>query len=105
MVDYDSYFLAEDLFSLSLTYWAGNTDTLINMATLAYVTNNVEMGLASIKHLNRLGHSSAEASMLSYFIYGMSGDEANKALVKVEMSILYENTPQFKLVQGINLTS
>ena len=105
MVDFDSYFVADDLFSLSLTYWAGNTETLINMATLAYVTHNIEMGMASIKHLNRLGHTSAEASMLSYFIYEMNGDKEKMKLAKVEMSILYKDTPQFKLVQGFNLNS
>lgn len=101
MVVYDSFVVAEDLFSLSLIYWAGNTDTLINMATLAYVSHNTGMGLASIRQLNRLGHSSAEASMLSYFIYEMNGDVNKMATAKVEMSILYKDTPQFALVHGV----
>jgi predicted transcriptional regulator len=105
MVDYDSFFVAEDLFSLSLTYWAENANTLINMATLAYVTENTAMGLASIRQLNRIGHSSAEATMLSYLIYEMNGDVKKMAIAKVEMYTLYKGTPQYSVIHWASLNS
>jgi hypothetical protein len=105
MVNYNSFFVAEDLFSLSLTYWAENSDTLINMATLAYVSDNTEMGVASIRQLNRIGHSSAEATMLSYLIYEMNGDVNKMAIAKVEMYILFKGTPQYSLIYGVSSNS
>ena len=100
MVDYEAFEVAEDLFALSLTYWAENTGTLINMATLAYVTHNVSMGLASIDHLNRLGHTSAEASMLSYLIHDMAGNNDMAQIARIEMATLYKETDQYRLISN-----
>lgn len=66
MEKYEYFDIANNLFSLSLAYWADNTDTLINIATLGFVTQNPSMGLAAIKQLASLGFSSPESTLLTY---------------------------------------
>ena len=106
MEKYDAYEIAGELFSLALVYWASNTSALENMATLAYVTHDTDLGLACLQQLQNLGHKTPESVMLSYLFAERENDTRTMGIAKLEMSVLFKDTPQYAFINsGKNLVN
>lgn len=103
MEKFDAYETADELFSLALIYWASNTSALQNMATLAYVTHDTALGLACLEQLQSLGHKTPESVMLSYLFAEREGDTSKMGIAKLEMSVLFKDTPQYAFINNGNI--
>lgn len=100
MEKYDAYETADELFSLALVYWANNTSALENMATLAYVTHDTNLGLACLEQLQNLGHKTPESVLLSYLFAEREGNTRVMGIAKLEMSVLFKDTPQYAFINN-----
>jgi Tfp pilus assembly protein PilF len=99
MVQLNHEELAADLFNLSLIYHEKNTSTLVNIATLAYSTDDIALAIASLKMLDVLGHRSPEASILEYLVADKQGDFERKMLVKLIMKISWPESIQYHFIE------
>lgn len=97
--------VAGDLFNLSLIYHDKNTATLVNIATLAYTTDDMQLASSSLRMLNALGHQSPESSMLEYLVAERQGDTQTKMIVRMIMKNEWPNSAQYKFIQSGGLSA